>query len=206
MALKLKEVRPVLPADEPTPPTPEHKKPAKRRKDKPRETAKTTAPLAAAGEELPEIESRTPQRRRRQTSLTLLPQLIDRLQALADELAEQGSRRASFAQLVGATVFFAVPREPEEARTAALRWARLRAGTTDPFEGARGREINVRLDEALVDELDTLARQLKRDGILHGRSVLINAAVHFNGPRDAQAARDLLARYELAQLEASEAA
>ncbi len=206
MALKLKEVRTVLPADEPAPRSREPEKPAKARKGKQSKPAEAIAPTADVGDELPEVESRTPQRRRRQTSLTLLPQLIDRLQGLADELAEQGTRRASFAQLVGATLFFAVPREPEEARTAALRWARLRAGTTDPFEGARGREINVRLDEALVDELDALARQLKRDGILHGRSVLINAAVHFNGPRDAQAARDLLARYELAQLEASEAA
>lgn len=116
---------------------------------------------------------------------TMLPALYERLDDLTASLRGEPGPRVSMTRLLIATVHFGMPSGEDEAVELALRWQRLRLGVggSDPYEGARTRPYTLRLYEGQVELLDVFARALKeRHAITGGRSALLNAIVHFEGP------------------------
>jgi len=69
------------------------------------------------------------------------------------------------------------------------------AGETNPYSGMRKMQAPVRLFPPLWEHLEQLVRQLSDEGLEVDKTALLNAVLHFNGPGELDAARDLVNRW-----------
>ncbi len=75
-----------------------------------------------------------------------------------------------------------------------------REAVEPPYAGSPKIAVNMRATKALWDRLGDLTRQLEGEGLKASRTELTEALWHFNMPKDAVEARELLRRYRLARL------
>ncbi len=66
---------------------------------------------------------------------------------------------------------------------------------TNPFARQRKVQAPIRLFPPLWDRLDQLVRELREEGLEVDKTALLNATLHFYGPADIEAARDLVNRW-----------
>ena len=66
---------------------------------------------------------------------------------------------------------------------------------TNPYAGMRKMQAPVRLFPPLWDRLDNIVRELRDEGLEVDKTALLNAVLHFDGPADAEQARDLVNRW-----------
>lgn len=70
----------------------------------------------------------------------------------------------------------------------------------DPYEGSPKIAVNMRATKELWDRLGALTRELEGDGFRTSRTELTEALWHFDAPRTAADARDLVRRYRRARI------
>jgi hypothetical protein len=63
---------------------------------------------------------------------------------------------------------------------------------TNPYAGMRKMQAPVRLFPPLWDHLEELVRELRAEDIELDKTALLNAVLHFYGPADTEAARELI--------------
>jgi len=100
-----------------------------------------------------------------------------------DELGDRGHRISRNA-LALAVLHRGMPPDPEAARELTRRWRLLRASDAWPFGDGPGVERKLRVYEAQRAALDEHARSLRAHGLSQGRSLLVNAILHFHASRD----------------------
>lgn len=67
--------------------------------------------------------------------------------------------------------------------------------TTNPYAGMRKVQVPVRLFPPLWDRLEEIVRELRDEGLEVDKTALLNAVLHFDGPRDLERARELVNRW-----------
>jgi hypothetical protein len=70
----------------------------------------------------------------------------------------------------------------------------------DPYAGSPKIAVNMRATKELWDRLGALTRELEGDGFRTSRTELTEALWHFDAPRTAADARDLVRRYRRARI------
>ncbi len=100
-----------------------------------------------------------------------------------DELGD-GGHRISRNALALAVLHRGMPPDPEAARELTRRWRLLRVSEEWPFGDGPSLERKLRVYEAQRAALDEHARGLRAHGLSQGRSLLVNAILHFHAPRD----------------------
>jgi hypothetical protein len=63
---------------------------------------------------------------------------------------------------------------------------------TNPYAGMRKMQAPVRLFPPLWDHLEELVRELRAEDLELDKTALLNAVLHFYGPADTEAARELI--------------
>ena len=119
----------------------------------------------------------------------------DALGDTVDELADRGHRISRNA-LGLAVLHRGMPPDPEAARELARRWRLLRASDEWPFGDGPTVERKLRVYEAQRAALDEYARSLRANGLSRGRSLLVNAILHFHRPRDCDDALSTVRAFE----------
>jgi hypothetical protein len=66
---------------------------------------------------------------------------------------------------------------------------------TNPYAQMRKVQAPVRLFPPLWDRLEQIVRELRDEGLEVDKTALLNAVLHFDGPADAEQARDLVNRW-----------
>lgn len=112
-----------------------------------------------------------------------------------DELGDRGHRISRNA-LALAVLHRGMPPDPEAARELTRRWRLLRASDAWPFADGPGVERKLRVYEAQRAALDEHARSLRAHGLSQGRSLLVNAILHFHAPRDCDDALSTVRAFE----------
>lgn len=69
------------------------------------------------------------------------------------------------------------------------------AGEINPYAGMRKVQAPVRLFPPLWDRLEQLVRELSDEGLEVDKTALLNAVLHFHGPGELDAARELVNRW-----------
>lgn len=111
------------------------------------------------------------------------------------ELADRGHRISRNA-LALAVLHRGMPPDPEAARELARRWRLLRVSDDWPFGDGPGVARKLRVYEAQRAALDEHARSLRAHGLSQGRSLLVNAILHFHAPRDCDDALSTVRAFE----------
>ena len=119
----------------------------------------------------------------------------DGLGHTVDELGDRGHRISRNA-LGLAVLHRGMPPDPEAARELTRRWRLLRASDEWPFGDGPTVERKLRVYEAQRAALDEYARSLRANGLSRARSLLVNAILHFHGPRDCDDALSTVRAFE----------
>jgi hypothetical protein len=85
--------------------------------------------------------------------------------------------------------------KPAENREPAAERREPEVPAVNPYAGMRKTQIPVRLFPPLWDRLDELVRDLRAEQLDVDKTALLNAIVHFYGPADIDAARQLVDRW-----------
>lgn len=86
------------------------------------------------------------------------------------------------------------PRQRQPRSTTALV-GELTESEINPYAGMRKMQAPVRLFPPLWDHLEQLVRELRAEGLEVDKTSLLNAVLHFHGPADAAAGRELVNRW-----------
>ena len=124
-----------------------------------------------------------------------LAAIWDGLGYTVDELADRGHRISRNALAV-AVLHRGMPPDPDAARELTRRWRVLRASNEWPYGDGPSVERKLRVYEAQRAALDEHARGLRARGLSQGRSLLVNAILHFHAPRDCDDALSTVRAFE----------
>jgi hypothetical protein len=88
-------------------------------------------------------------------------------------------------------------RRPRRAPATTEREPKIAAAEaeTNPYAGMRKMQAPVRLFPPLWDRLEQIVRELRDEGLEVDKTALLNAVLHFDGPADADGARELVNRW-----------
>jgi len=90
-------------------------------------------------------------------------------------------------------------RQPRRQEQPAPKRAQLKqqpeTAETNPYAGMRKVQAPVRLFPPLWDGLEQIVRELRDEGHDVDKTAVLNAVLHFNGPTDIDAARELVNRW-----------
>lgn len=121
----------------------------------------------------------------------LVPALWKELGDLTEQLSKRG-QRVSRNALAQAVLQSAMPDAAEAAVNLVRRWRLLRASEEWPFANEPNLERKLRVHMSQREQLDQYARALQTSGVVNGRSMLVNAILYYEGPKDLQ---DAAARF-----------